>query len=124
MNHYSNYGSTGAYSSLWAILLVLVLSGFGGCQAPATPQNVEQSVAYAYPVHAVATGSVTELLKSGKITVEAAESALQISRQVKVSLDLAQSFARAGKPTDAAAALKLALGALEGLQKFVEESRK
>lgn len=110
---------------LTAVFVALVvLTGFGGCQTPPTPQNIEQSVAYAYPLHATATNTVTELLKQQKVSIESAENALRVSKQVKASLDLALSLSKQGKPTDAQATLKMAMTALEGLQKFVEESKK
>lgn len=105
-------------------LALTILTGFGGCGTPATPQNVEQGVAYGYPTHAVTTQGVNEACKQGKLTLETCENALTVSKQVKISLDLAQTLVRQGKPTDAQATLKMALSSLEGLQKLVEESKK
>lgn len=102
---------------------LLLLTGFGGCQTPTIPQNVEQDLAYAYPAHAVATSAVTELLKQKKISIQAAENALEISKNVKQGLDLAQTLVIQGKPTDAVATLKLAMTALSGLQVFVKENK-
>ncbi len=102
------------------LILAAVVLGLAGCASLglATPQTLDQRLAYGYAGVTAALNTITTAVEAGQLTSEQATTANQMVINVKVGLDTARSL-EATNATSAQNDLQLALTALTAVQTYL-----
>lgn len=102
----------------FAAVVVLVMTA---CSTIATPQTLDQRLAYAYGSVTATRYTCADAVQRQRVDKAAAQQCLLLTDHARKTVDAARTLVIAGQPGDAQAQLTLALDILASVERMMQE---